>query len=79
MPHEFMRPFHFWCQKVMPLVFDDSLSYYEVLAKMRDYLNNAIEEINSMGIEFEGVKTQLTQLKTYVDEYFTGQIILCLK
>ena len=70
MPHKFVRPFHFWCQKVLPLVFDDSLSYYEVLAKMRDYLNSAIEEISSIGGEFEGVKTQLTQLKTYVDEYF---------
>ncbi len=72
MPHEFVRPFHFWCQKVLPLVFDDSLSYYEVLAKMRDCLNNAIVEINSIGGEFEGVKNQLTQLKTYVDGYFTG-------
>lgn len=70
MPHEFVRPFHFWCQKVLPLVFDDSLSYYEVLAKMRDYLNSAIAEINAIGGEFEGIKNQLTQLQTHVDEYF---------
>ncbi len=70
MARAFVRPFHFWCQKVLPLVFDDSLSYYEVLAKMRDYLNTAIEEINSIGGEFDGVKTQLTQLQTHVDEYF---------
>lgn len=72
MPPPFVRPFHFWCQKVLPLVFDDSLSYYEVLAKMRDYLNTAIQEINEIGSEFDGVKTQLTELKTYVDEYFAG-------
>lgn len=70
MPPPFVRPFHFWCQKVLPLVFDDSLSYYEVLAKMRDYLNTAIQEINEIGSEFEGVQTQLKQLQTYVDEYF---------
>ena len=70
MPHTPMRPFHFWCQKVLPLVFDDSLSYYEVLAKMRDYLNTAIEEINAIGDEYEGITNRLEELKTYVDEYF---------
>ena len=28
------QPFKFWCQKALPLVYDDSLSYYEVLCKV---------------------------------------------
>ena len=36
--------FKFWCQKVLPLVYDDSLSYYEVLCKVRDYLNHIIDD-----------------------------------
>ena len=28
--------FRFWCQKVLPLVYDDSLSYYEILCKVVD-------------------------------------------
>ena len=32
--------FKFWCQKVLPLVYDDSLSYYELLCKVVDYINN---------------------------------------
>lgn len=31
-------PFKFWCQKALPLVYDDSLSYYEVLCKLTKYV-----------------------------------------
>lgn len=38
-------PFRFWCQKVLPLVYDDSLSYYELLAKVVEYLNNTMSDV----------------------------------
>ena len=38
------RTFNFWCQKVLPLVYDDSLSYYEVLCKAIEYINNLIKD-----------------------------------
>ena len=34
--------FYFWCQKVLPLVYDESLSYYEVLCKVVAKLNELI-------------------------------------
>lgn len=37
----------FWCQKVLPLVYDDSLSYYEVLCKVAQKLNETIEFVNN--------------------------------
>ena len=40
--------FRFWCQKVLPLVYDESLSYEELLCKVVDYLNNVIEDVNSI-------------------------------
>lgn len=40
----FIKPFKFWCQKVLPLVYDDSLSYYEVLCKIVHYINELIKE-----------------------------------
>ena len=43
-----IRKFKFWCQKVLPLVYDDSLSYYEVLCKVVQYLNNVIEDVNNI-------------------------------
>lgn len=39
---------HFWCQKVLPLVYDDSLSYYELLCKVVGYLNKHTEYINEL-------------------------------
>lgn len=33
----------FWCQKVLPLVYDDSLSFYEVLCKVQSKINDLIE------------------------------------
>lgn len=38
---------HPYCQKVLPLVYDDSLSYYEVLCKLRVKINECIDVINS--------------------------------
>ena len=37
----------FWrCFKVMPLVYDESLSYYEVLCKLTDKLNDVINQLS---------------------------------
>lgn len=38
----------FWCQKVLPLVYDDSLSYYEVLCKVQTKINDLIENNNTL-------------------------------
>ena len=35
----------FWCNKILPLVYDDSLSYYEVLCKISAKLNEVIDKI----------------------------------
>ena len=40
--------FKFWCQKVLPLVYDDSLSYYEVLCKVSSKLNEVINSENNL-------------------------------
>lgn len=38
-----IRPY---CYKIIPLIYDDSLSYYEVLCKLRAKLNEVIEQLN---------------------------------
>lgn len=43
-----MNKLHYWCYKILPLVYDDSLSYYEVLCKFRDKLNEVIESIDDI-------------------------------
>lgn len=63
-------PFRFWCQKVLPLVYDDSLSYYELLCKVVDYLNNVIADVNSIVDEVDTLTLKFNELKEYVDTYF---------
>ena len=46
----------FWCQKVLPLVYDDSLSYMELLCKVITYLNNCISDIDLLRQEIEDLK-----------------------
>ena len=46
-PTEKMGYIHFWCQKVIPLVFDDSLSYYEAICKFMQKLNEVINALNN--------------------------------
>jgi hypothetical protein len=38
----------YWCNKILPLVYDDSLSYYEVLCKTSAKLNEVITSTNDL-------------------------------
>lgn len=42
-----MKPFRFWCQRALPLVYDDSLSYYEVLCKVVDQMNGFLTDLQT--------------------------------
>lgn len=45
---ETIKTLRFYCQKVLPLVYDDSLSYYELLCKVCEKLNEVITTQNSI-------------------------------
>ena len=63
-------PFRFWAQKVLPLEYDDSLSYYEVLCKVVSYLNTTITNVAALGGNVEGLRDAYTQLQQFVNDYF---------
>ena len=65
---EFIKnsPFRFWCQKVLPLVYDDSLSYYELLCKVVCKLNEMAENQNNLSDEIKAVANDLNDFKTQV-------------
>ena len=65
-------PFRFWAQKVLPLIYDDSLSYYEVLCKVVAYLNTTIQTVSALGGNVEGLRGAYEQLQQYVNDYFTN-------
>lgn len=45
---ETIKTLRFYCQKVLPLVYDDSLSYYELLCKVCNKLNEVITAQNGI-------------------------------
>ena len=65
---EFIKnsPFRFWCQKVLPLVYDDSLSYYELLCKVVCKLNELAENQNNLSDEIKQVAADLDDFKNQV-------------
>ena len=65
-----LKPFRFWCQKVLPLAYDDSLSYYELLNKVVDYLNKTMEDVTLSIEDVQKLHTAYEQLETYVNDYF---------
>ena len=38
----------FWCHKVIPLVYDEALSYYEVICKVAKKINEVIDDVNGL-------------------------------
>ena len=59
---QFRDHFHFFCQKVIPLVYDESLSYYEVVCKLTDYIHK--------------LSTEICELDERMDEYENISITL---
>lgn len=53
---------HFWCQKVLPLVYDDSLSYYELLCKVVYKLNELIESENELREIVKNLETNISEI-----------------
>lgn len=59
--------FRFWAQKVLPTVYDDSLSYYEILTKVVNYLNNVIQNVDSLNDSVDNTNAAFDTLQTYVN------------
>lgn len=61
------KTFRFWCQKVLPLVYDDSLSYYELLCKVVDYLNKTMEDVNTAVEDVTNLNNAFGSLENHVN------------
>jgi len=60
-----IKPLRFYSEKVLPLVYDNSLSYYEVLGKVTKKLNDLIEAFNEEVVD---------NIKEIVGKYFVSTI-----
>ena len=57
----------FWCQKVLPAVYDQSLSYYEVLCKLAAFLNKMVEELEKMQDNIDALHKAYKDLQDWVN------------
>lgn len=64
--------FRFWCYKVLPLVYDDSLSYYEILCKMVTYINNLIETDKLQNDEIDKLKKEVQIVQNWINNFNTS-------
>ena len=62
--------FRFWCQKVLPAIYDDSLSYYELLCKVVGVINEAIGDIDTCEKNIGKLLNSYESLQEYVNNYF---------
>lgn len=68
-----ISPVSFFCQKVLPAVFDDSLAYYESLCKMRDTLNKAITVLNGDSETIAQLTDQLNRIDELMSKVASGE------
>lgn len=66
-----LQTFRIWCQKVLPLVYDDSLSYYEVLCKVVDYINKLIDNDKIIGEELEKLNNEMNTVMEWIEKFGT--------
>lgn len=60
-----IKPLRVWVQHVLPLVYDDSLSYYELLCKVTDKINQLINNNNVLPEYIEQVVA--SQVKAFFE------------
>ncbi len=68
------KNFRYWCYKVLPLVYDDSLSYYEVLCKVIEYLNNMIADNKIIADDIEELKNDIASIEEEIEKLKTSEI-----
>lgn len=72
----------YWVQMVLPLVYDDSLSYYELLAKVVEVVNGLGENYNELltiveeqGIDIEQMKEDISVLQGEIENIKNGKYL----
>jgi hypothetical protein len=70
-----LKHFRFWCQSVLPLVYDDSLSYYEVLCKVVEYINKLIDTDKEIINDIDELRADLKIVQDWIANYDEDKII----
>lgn len=61
--------FRYFCQSVLPAVYDDSLSYYEVVCKVAEQLNKTMEATDSVNSDLQQLYDFVVQLQLVMEQF----------
>lgn len=74
--------FNFWCYSVLPLVYDDSLTYYEIICKIVDYVNAMVEDekalakvVEKYGVDIATMQTEIDKVNKELDDFKSGKAL----
>lgn len=74
-----LKPYYGCCRftRILPVTYTDSISPYDQMCKIQDKINEVIEALNNINVDFENyVNQKINELKTYVDSENQKQTIL---
>ena len=71
MQYHIPHAFKFWCNQTLPFVYDDSLSFYELLNKVVHYMNNMFEDEKLMTVNIGELAEAYKALEQFVNDYFS--------
>jgi hypothetical protein len=70
------------CNKVLPLTYDESLSYFEMIAKLVNYVNDMVTKVNgnteeetNLRNQYNEVLQQLIEVKEQFQFYVNGDTV----
>lgn len=69
---EDLKVFPCWCQRVLPLVYDDSLSYMEILCKVVKYINDLIAQDRVFADDIEDLKADMATVQNWINNFDTS-------
>lgn len=56
------NPLLIYCNKILPLVYDESLSYYENICRLAQVLLKTIEETNRISAELDNLEENIVEI-----------------
>ena len=58
-----IKKLRFWVQSVLPIAYTNSLSYYETIAKLVNYVNNLINDCKELADEIDDLEERVSALE----------------
>lgn len=56
------NPLLVYCNKILPMVYDESLSYYENICRLAQILLKTIEEVNRISDELDNLEENIVEI-----------------